>query len=89
VCTYETTVLAIDGQMKVAGAWGKVREGSVYLDHPVAFPALHTLNIDLFDPAGERRGALELDPASARTLATAILELLDRVPDGLIAPPLD
>jgi len=84
MCTYETTVLEVDGQQKVAGTWDKVREASIYLDHPVAFPALHSLNIDLFDLQGARRGALELDPSSARALAQAILDLLDRVPQELL-----
>jgi hypothetical protein len=84
MCTYETTVLEVAGQHKAAGTWGKVGRASVYLDHPVAFPALHSLNIDLFDPQGARRGALELDPGSARALAHAILDLLDRVPQDLL-----
>ena len=46
----------------------------------------HTLNIDLRNPARgpAYRVALELDPASARQLAQAILESLESAPAGLV-----
>ena len=49
----------------------------------------HTLNIDLLNPArgAGARVALELDPASARALADAILHTLGAVPRGLLGVP--
>ena len=51
-------------------------DASVYFDHPVHAPADHTLNVDLRNPdrGPSARVAVELDPASARALAVAILD---------------
>lgn len=86
MCTYTTATLDIFGNAKNGGTWERVRSASVYLDHPVAFPATHSLNIDLFsdqeDP--KRSTALELSPRSAKALAEAILTMLAEAPEGLI-----
>jgi len=86
MCTYHTATLAVRGSGKGAGGWFTVTDASVYLDHPVHAPALHTLNVDLRNPAlgASARVALELDPRSARALATAILTTLDDAPAGLV-----
>ena len=87
MCTYRTTTLSVDGSGKGAGGWFPVTDASVYFDHPVHAPADHTLNVDLLNPGRgpAARVAVELDPASARALALAILDMLDTAPEGLIA----
>ncbi len=86
MCTYQTTTLTLQGSGKGAEGWFPVTDASVYLDHPVHAPADHTLNVDLRNPGRgpAARVAVELDPASARALAEAILAMLDAAPPGLI-----
>jgi hypothetical protein len=86
VCTYETTTLAVTGSGKGADGWFALSDATVYFDHPVHASAEHTLNIDLRNPARGPgyRVAVELDPASARELAEAILASLDSAPVGLV-----
>ena len=62
------------------------RRPRVYFDHPVHAPADHTLNVDFLNPGRGpgARVAVELDPASARALAEAILATLDAAPAALI-----
>ena len=86
MCTYQTTTLAVTGSGKGSRGWFALSDASVYLDHPVHAPAQHTLNVDLRNPqAGPSfRVALELDPRSARALATAILATLDAAPPSLL-----
>jgi len=85
VCTYETTRLGVRGSGKGAEGWFALTDATVYFDHPVHAPDDHTLNIDLLNPARGpgSRVALELDPASARRLADAILRTLDSAPAAL------
>ncbi len=86
MCTYETTTLAVTGSGKGADGWFALSDATVYFDHPVHARAEHTLNIDLRNPARGPgyRVAVELDPASARELAEAILQSLDSAPAGLV-----
>ncbi len=86
MCTYQTEQLPVRGSGKGASGWFAVREATVYVDHPVHAPDLHTLNIDLRNPelGPSARVALELDGASARALAEAISRALGRTPDGLL-----
>ncbi len=87
MCTYATATLAVRGNAKGGEEWDRVQDVSVYLDHPVSFPATHSLNIDLFSAtsaAPERRVALELDPRSAKALATAILGMIESAPPGIL-----
>ncbi len=86
MCTYETTTLAVRGSGKGTGGWFPVSDATVYFDHPVNARADHTLNIDLRNPArgAGSRVAVELDAVSARALAQAILDTLERVPEGLL-----
>jgi len=86
MCTYQTTTLSMDGSGKGATGWFPVTDATIYFDHPVHASPEHTLNIDLINPGRgpSARVAMELDPASARALAEAILSTLEQVPPGLI-----
>jgi len=85
MCTYQTTTIAVRGSGKGASGWFALHDATVYLDHPVHAAGDHTLNIDLRNPARgpAARVAFELDPASARALAHAIVEALDAAPAAL------
>ncbi|MHB8429606.1 MAG: DUF6295 family protein [Acidimicrobiales bacterium] len=85
MCTYRTVTLNVEGSGKGPGGWFPLTDASVYFDHPVHAPADHTLNLDLLNPSEgpSARVAVELDPSSARSLAIAILETLDALPQGL------
>ena len=87
MCTYQTDLVALRGSGKGATGWFSLREATVYVDHPVHAPDLHTLNIDLRNPelGASARVALELDPPSARALAEAIVHALEQAPEGLLA----
>jgi hypothetical protein len=87
MCTYQTERVNLRGSGKSRQGWMKVTDATVYFDHPVHFPAGHALMIDVTDPSKgpDARIALELDPASARALANAILLTLDQAPAGLLA----
>jgi len=86
VCTYQTTSVEVSGSGKGAEGWFALSRASIYFDHPVHAAAEHTLNIDLLNPerGADCRVGVELDPASARALAGAILEVLDAAPPALI-----
>jgi hypothetical protein len=79
MCTYQTERVSVTGSGKGASGWFPLKSASVYLDHPVHAPAAHTLNVDFINPeqGPSARVAVELDPASARSLAEAILLTLD------------
>ena len=93
MCTYETSNVDVIGSGKGPDAgrgpsgWFKLSRATVYFDHPVHAQAGHTLNIDFANPAigPSARVAVELDPASARALAGAILEILDSAPAVLLS----
>ena len=87
MCTYQTVTLTVEGSGKGAEGWFPLTDATVYFDHPVHAAAEHTLNIDLRNPSRgpAARVAAELDPASARALAEAILEALAQVPEELRA----
>jgi hypothetical protein len=74
VCTYVTTTTAIDGSALRDDDWFTVERAVVYFDHPQDAPVDHALCIDVW--GGAQRVALELDAASARRLAEAILATL-------------
>lgn len=86
MCTYETTSLPVRGSGKGAQGWFGLTDATVYFDHPVHASDEHTLNIDLRNPArgAQYRVAMELDAASARALAEAILQVLDSTPATLL-----
>ena len=85
MCTYATETFDLAGSAK-AGAWFPATRASVYVDHPVHHPRGHALLVDVTNPSlgPGARVALELDPASARGLAEAILRALDAAPTGLL-----
>jgi hypothetical protein len=86
MCTYETASVAVSGSGKGADGWFPVVAATVYLDHPFDAPGLHTLNVDLRNPAAgaAARVAVELDPRGARALAETILRVLDSAPPDLV-----
>ncbi|HWE55275.1 MAG TPA: DUF6295 family protein [Acidimicrobiales bacterium] len=86
MCTYTTIRAGIRGSAKgPAGQWMRVSDLTVYFDHPVHALEEHTVNIDVADPSRGPSGrvALELSPASARTLAEAITTALASAPAEL------
>jgi hypothetical protein len=86
MCTYQTERVTVQGSGKGAGGWFPLTDASVYFDHPVHAPADHTVNLDFLNPGRGpgARVAVELDPASARALAEAILATLDAAPAALV-----
>ena len=82
MCTYQTEKVDVRGSGKGPQGWFSLSSASVYLDHPTHYPADHSLNIDFLklDAAVPSRVAVELDPGSARALATAILTALEAGP---------
>jgi hypothetical protein len=80
VCTYLTSTASLAGSALGENGWFALGQAVVYFDHPQEAAAEHALCID-FRPAGgadaSRRVAVELDAASARTLAAQILATLD------------
>lgn len=86
MCTYRTTTLSVRGSGKGPEGWFRLSDATVYFDHPVHACTEHALNIDLINPGrgASARVAVELDAASARRLAEAILETLDSVPSTLL-----
>jgi hypothetical protein len=88
VCTYETERIAVTGSAKGADGWFRATDATIYYDHPVHFGAGHALMVDLINPelGASSRVGLELNAASARALALAILRSLDAVPVDLLEP---
>jgi uncharacterized protein DUF6295 len=86
MCTYQTERVTVQGSGKGADGWFPLTDASVYFDHPVHAPADHTVNLDFLNPGRGpgARVAVELDPASARALAEAILATLDAAPAALV-----
>ncbi len=76
----------MSGSGKGAEGWFPLSDATVYFDHPVHAPAEHTLNIDFLNTGRgpSARVAVELDAASARGLAEAILSTLERTPSELM-----
>jgi Family of unknown function (DUF6295) len=88
MCTYTTEHVRLEGSVKGGpGGWRGLGATTVYFDHPVHARALHTLNIDFADPAGDPSGriAVELTAASARELVAAIQRALSAAPADLLA----
>lgn len=78
MCTNIIRQVEIAGSGKGVQGWFDVRQANVSYDHPFHVALEHSLNIDFVD---ESRGpgarvAVELDVASARALATTILQVL-------------
>ena len=78
MCTYETHTTHISGSGYARGEWIDLRKAVLSFDHPQDAPLEHALCIDFRtggDPASHV--AVELDAASARRLAAAIVATLD------------
>ena len=75
MCTYVTTTTDVAGSGYTGDDWFRVYRAVVYFDHPQDAPVDHALCIDVW--GGRERVAVELDAASARRLAQAILDTLD------------
>jgi hypothetical protein len=75
MCTYVTTTAPVGGSAYGGDDWFPVDRAVVYFDHPQDAPLDHALCVDVWGSAG--RVAVELDAASARRLAEAILAILD------------
>jgi len=89
MCTYTTERCAVAGAGKGPQRWVRVSEATVYLDHPVAALAEHTLNIDLVAAGGapDQRVALELTATSALDLVDAVLAAVAAVPSEVSGVP--
>lgn len=86
MCTYQTETLQVNASAKTPQGWARVNDASVYFDHPVHFMANHAVMIDLM---GQRDGStarvgIEMDAASARALAEAILKTVSEAPPALL-----
>ena len=70
MCTYITELIPVTGSGKGRAGWFDLTDASVYVDHPVAAQAEHTLNIDFRNPAlgPQARVAVELTAESALAL---------------------
>jgi hypothetical protein len=89
MCTYVTTNTEVAGSGYGGDEWFAVDRAVVYFDHPQDAPLDHALCIDVWahskgsssgaaaPGAVPERVAVELDAASARRLAEAILATLD------------
>ncbi len=75
MCTYVTTTTPVAGSGYTGDDWFPVDRAVVYFDHPQDAPLDHALCVDVWGAGG--RVAVELDAASARRLAEAILGILD------------
>jgi hypothetical protein len=86
MCTYVTELIQIAGSGKGQSGWFDLTDASVYVDHPVAAQAEHTLNIDFRNPAlgPQARVAVELTAESALALVDAIQAALAATPPGLL-----
>ncbi len=87
MCTYQTETLDLRASGKTPEGWTSMRTATVYFDHPVHFAAGHALMVDVRNPeaGAAARVALEMDAASARDLAQAILRVLSQVPEDLLS----
>jgi predicted lipase len=85
MCTYQTHKIQIDGSGKARKGWIRLREATVYVDHPVHLQQDHSVNIDLFDPSQgpSARVAVELTEEAALALADAIHQAIAAAPPGL------
>ncbi len=86
MCTYITEQVSMAGAGKGRAGWFELTDASVYVDHPVAAQAEHTLNIDFRNPSlgPDARVAVELTAESATALIGAIQAALASVPPGVL-----
>ena len=79
MCTYQTQMVDVTGSGWNAAEWFGLGRAVVSFDHPEDAALEHALVIDLRGRSGDpnERVAVELDAASARRLADAILVSLE------------
>jgi len=84
MCTMIVQQVEIDGSGKGTSGWFSLRQANVSYDHPFNAPLEHALNIDFVNEAQGlgARVAVELSADAARSLAAAILAVLDRAEAG-------
>ena len=75
MCTYVTSTVDVAGSGYLGDDWFRADRAVVYFDHPQDAPLDHALCIDVW--GGSERVAVELDAASARRLAEAIIATLE------------
>lgn len=75
MCTYVTSAVDVTGSGYRGDDWVRVDRAVVYFDHPQDAPLDHALCIDVW--GGRERVAVELNAASARRLAEAIIAILE------------
>jgi len=75
MCTYVTSNVPVSGSGYGGDDWFGVDRAVVYFDHPQDAKLDHALCIDVW--GGSERVAVELDAASARRLAEAIIATLE------------
>ena len=85
MCTHLTEHIEIDGSGKGPAGWFGAHRATVYVDHAVHAPYIHTVNIDVINPelGPSARVALELTEESALALADAIHAAISHAPVGL------
>lgn len=84
MCTYVTTTVPVEASGYDGEEWFRANRAVVYFDHPQDAPLDHALCIDVW--GSEARVAVELDSASARALAQAILATLDSEEVRVLVP---
>ena len=86
MCTYRTEILKVSASAKAREGWQPMTDATVYVDHPVHFPAGHALMIDFLNPdlGASARVGLEMNQTTARQLAHSILRALDETPPGIL-----
>ncbi len=84
MCTMIARQTPVSGAGKGTGGWFTLNGAYVSYDHPFNVPFEHALNIDFVNEAQGpgARVAVELDAASARTLADTILAVLAEAEAG-------
>ncbi len=78
MCSCRITRVPLTGSAKGQGGWIGLSTAAVCFEHTQHACLEEALCVDLFDATLGTRIALELDAASARRLAEAILAVVDR-----------
>jgi hypothetical protein len=81
MCSCRITRIPLTGSAKGQGGWIDLATAAVCFEHTQHACLDEALCVDLFDATLGTRIGIELDAASARRLADAILAVLDREAD--------
>lgn len=82
MCTNIVERTAITGAGKGTDGWFRVKNALVSYDHPIHLTDEHALNIDFIESPSGARVAVEMDAASGRALAAAIMEAIRRAEEA-------